>query len=450
MKKLLTSLATIALIAGSVANAAAWSKINHQQNATDLTKPAKSNLGAESETAQQIANKLEDKTVTLDFPAWANNFFGFHSPQFRKALVEQGLLTADEAQYVYLSYLNADKPKVYQVSNIYVAEKGKPIVYVKNVNIDLTTTDTLQQIANKIDENTIDLNSDYWKNKSIRQYFSEIRQIIINDKILTKAEAQLLYGVVNDKTIPGPGTFTSQFQIGDGFETVVANANIDVVDTGLSAQEIADKLESKVIRLSGLSWDGKNIRANKQSFEGELVKQNILPRADLQYLSYPDVTINHAINYHLNINVSKNGQTAVATDVKLNVYRNEDILSAWRQPSTTVYDLQARVANSTPEATKLYQNWPGINGFNNFMTGIGPSPWYFGTLFGDFLDNATYEIGGGRNIRNEFKEKLHYINPVKLHDLLNDKTNPYGLYLKFFIPVNGSLQTDKLTVAEQP
>ena len=92
MKKLLTSLATIALIGGTLTSTTAWSQAgkNQQQSNQSLT----------NETAQEIANKLTGKTINLDLGVWKNKKIADNLSLLRNSIVKQNLLTEDEAQYI--------------------------------------------------------------------------------------------------------------------------------------------------------------------------------------------------------------------------------------------------------------------------------------------------------------------------------------------------------------
>ena len=98
MKKLLTSLATITLIAGSVVNATAFKQINHRQNINDPT--TKANGTASNEDVEDIASKLFHKTIKLDPNVWLGKNLATEQSALNAAIVKLGVLTADEAKYV--------------------------------------------------------------------------------------------------------------------------------------------------------------------------------------------------------------------------------------------------------------------------------------------------------------------------------------------------------------
>ena len=93
MKRLLSTFAVLALAGTSATTSTAWIKNNQQFNATDPKT-------AQNETAQDIANKLEGKTINLQFKNWVSQKISDNLYLLQNALVNQGLLTQDEAKYI--------------------------------------------------------------------------------------------------------------------------------------------------------------------------------------------------------------------------------------------------------------------------------------------------------------------------------------------------------------
>lgn len=98
MKRLLSTFAVLALATTTATTSTAWIKHTQQFNA-DKTKA--SNKTTQNETAQDIANKLEGKTINLPFNEWVGQKIMDNISLFQNDLVNQGLLTQDEAQCVY-------------------------------------------------------------------------------------------------------------------------------------------------------------------------------------------------------------------------------------------------------------------------------------------------------------------------------------------------------------
>ena len=86
------------------------------------------------------------------------------------------------------------------------------------------------------------------------------------------------------------------------------------------AQQIADKLAGKTIVLDPKFWVGKDIKNYKQQLDALIVQQGILTKKEVQYVSWGDLTIDQARKYpNCDFNVTKDGQTATAHNVTLNI-----------------------------------------------------------------------------------------------------------------------------------
>ena len=104
---------------------------------------------------------------------------------------------------------------------------------------------------------------------------------------------------------------------------------------------------------------------------------------------------------------------------------------------------------STQYTAEAYQHWTGMPEFFNFLTGVGQPVWNQGVLMGNSLDYASNLMGGGRNMRNEFKTWLGYLNPISVYNLLNPKAYPQGEYIYFSAALKGSTSTDQIYMAPQ-
>ena len=266
MRKMFSLMAVAVIGVSSFGSLVAFTNKPGQESL--LTPSVKNNVGQTNESSQAIANKLLNKTIVLNYPQWKDLQFSYYAAEFRKVIVEQGILTAAEAKYVYPNPFFFREAKVYHYNGVYVEQPGERPTYVKNVNIDVTTTDTLQQIAQKLNSETLQFNLDYWKNKSVKTYLYEIQNILVKDKILSSAaEAKLVYGVVNDQIIKKTGDFQLNFNLGNGFRVVGAHININVVDDGNSAYAILNKLKGKTVKLPADFWYGKNTKTYQKNFK---------------------------------------------------------------------------------------------------------------------------------------------------------------------------------------
>ena len=241
MKKLLTSLATITLIGGSVANAAAFKQINPRQNINDPT--TKANETASNEDVEDIASKLFHKTIKLDPNTWLGKNLAADQAAVNAAIVQQGILTADEVQYVTWNSLQIKVAGWYWNEGFTVKKDGATAT--GSVAINAATGETTAQIAAKLSKATLQFNYDWWNGKNLKDNWAQISQIIANEHLLTKAETSVVTGLATYKTISGTGQFAIQMHVNDGNTDSIATPHINVVNDGLSADELANRLHTR-------------------------------------------------------------------------------------------------------------------------------------------------------------------------------------------------------------
>ena len=269
MKKLLTSLATIALVSGSIASTTAWTQ----------TLKTKHNLGAKNETAQNIANKLQDKTIKLNASFWVGKDIANYLPNLRAVLVQQGLLTKDEANYVSCGHLTFAKATVYPHCIFTVSKDGQTAT-AQNIAIDVSSS--AQDIANKINKATLNLNLDYWNENYLKDKINDFRTMFVEEKILTQDEANAISLVNNDK-ITAVGHFAINLKVVSGGSSANATIHINVNDE--SDQDIALKLLGPTIKLDPNFWLGKNLHDYTKQFQNAIVEDGLLHLDEVQYVS---------------------------------------------------------------------------------------------------------------------------------------------------------------------
>ena len=186
MKKLLTSLATITLIGGSVTSATAY--IKAPQNYNQMPNQSTAN-----ETAQDIVNKLNGKTIHLDFTSWKGQKIDDNLPLFRDEIVAQGILTKDEAQYItntdILNVIN--KPYIY-INNIVIGVTKDGSHASTNNKGRLSIDGEAEYIAAVLSGKTINLDPNFWYGKDLDSHGKEFKDAIVSQGILTRYEAQYL------------------------------------------------------------------------------------------------------------------------------------------------------------------------------------------------------------------------------------------------------------------
>ena len=245
MKKLIMSLATIALMTGSIANMTAF--VN--QKAPVAKNPGVS-FQAKNEDAEDIANKIWNKTVKIDPNFWFNKDIKSDQTDFNKQLVQQGILTEDEVQYVSWGSLNINKAGWFTNQGVFTVSKDGATAS-GHVTVDASGGETTTQIAAKIAKANIKFNYNYWNQKAVGSYFSQVQSILVNEKILTKGEAADVTGLKSPVTITKAGTVVVNLNLNNNKTSGIASAHVNVVNDGNSAEQIAQEVGPSRIGSNG-------------------------------------------------------------------------------------------------------------------------------------------------------------------------------------------------------
>ena len=268
-----------------------------------------------SETAEDIANKLFHQTIKLDPNNWLGQNLATEQTAFNAAIVQLGILTAGEVKYVTWNSLQINVAGWYWNEGFTVKKDGA--IATGNVAINATTGETPAQIAAKLSKATIQFNYDWWNGKNLKDNWAQIPQIIANEHILTKAEASVVTGLASYKTVSGTGQFSIQMHVNDGNTDSIATPNINVVNDGLSATEIASKISGGTFYLHG-SMGSKYADSSKvyKNFRNYLVDDTALfspsfTRSDANAITLPHLQLNLP-KTNLTATASKDGQAATA------------------------------------------------------------------------------------------------------------------------------------------
>lgn len=211
---------------------------------------------------------------------------------------------------------------------------------------------TVQQVATKINAmQNVHFNYQYWANKDLNNYLPQIRQILVNEKVLTKAEAALITKVTNDTPIT-TGNILLTFFLHDKQQTEIATANVDFRADGDSAAFIANLLANKTVNLNLYSWQNEKIADHIDQFRNVLVNDLFMDQQDAQYVydgnvTWPITKVQTAPGCVFV--VKKDGQTASAGNVTLNIF------------SHTVQDIAKILETNT---IHLAAPWAGRNVHN--------------------------------------------------------------------------------------
>ena len=165
-----------------------------------------------TETPQDIANKLQGKTVKLDPTSWNGKNILNYPKKFQQELVNQKLLTADEAQYVQGTSFVVGAIKNYPNLTFKVEENGV-VAYAKNMTIEVTNPD--YKVLDKMKNGHITLKYSEWKGRELKNnlYNYDFRQLLVKEKILTQEESNWIEA--NDSTVINQGPKTYIVNYGD-------------------------------------------------------------------------------------------------------------------------------------------------------------------------------------------------------------------------------------------
>ena len=305
MKKLLTSVATIALVGGSVSGTTAWT-MNHNINQSN---PHASN---ESETAQGIAYKLLAKTIDLDPVFWVGRDIADNVAKLRDAIVQQGLLTRDEVQYVSWGHLTLAKAVVYP-NCIFTVRKNGQFALAKRITLDVTGNPAAQ-IAQKLQGKTINLDLATWYNKKISSNLTLFREDLVKEGLLKQNQAQYVYNGSVKGTLNKPETFKDStfYVVKNGQVEPATGITLNAVDNQ-TAEDIANRLRDKTVILDFAFWQGKNPLKYRKEFDNALVNQHLIRPYEVQYVTllwpFEQITATDT-NYGAEMNVNKDGSSA--------------------------------------------------------------------------------------------------------------------------------------------
>ena len=317
MKKLLTSLSTFVLVVGSVGGIATWTtQQSHQQFGTTTQKTSVAN-----ETAQQIADKIKNKTIQLDPSFWVGQNIRAHEKYLASLIVKQGLLTQAEVKYVFWGYKVIEQARSYP-GGIFTVIKDGQTVKAGNITLDASynINETAAQIAAKLRQKIIQLDPFFWLGKQIADYPQRLRAALVQQGILNYKEAHYInwgpqHFVINQPSVRA-GNIINVTKNG---QTVSAgNVTIDVRYPNETAQQIAAKLQGKTIELETNFWVNKDVASFPDLFKRAILRQGLLTEKELGFLSWGHLTIRKPILYSsFTITVSDFGSSAKATNIKL-------------------------------------------------------------------------------------------------------------------------------------
>ena len=307
MKKLIMSLATVILMAGSIMSAAV---VNHQRTKTPAI--GSSDPTTSNEDAEDIASKLWNKTIKIDPNVFLNKNLQTDKEEFDDIIEEQRILTPDEAQYVSWGSLNINIAGWYWNKGSYTVTKDGATA-TGHFTVDADTGETPQQIAQKIaNAPNIKFNYNYWNNKSVQNNLVLFRQMLVTEQVLTKAEASVVAGIQQSAIITKTGEVTFGIIVNDNNTSFDANIHVNVVNDGKDAQQIADEIKGLGYGLktnvAGMYADTNYVVKNLVDLLVANYGQNM---TDLDYLVLPHIKL-QADNPNFPAEIVKDGQNVTA------------------------------------------------------------------------------------------------------------------------------------------
>ena len=260
-----------------------------------------------NEDAEDIAGKLFGQSIKLDPTFWLNKSIQEYRSQFNATVVKDGILTQDEVQYVSWGNMNINFAG-YFVNKLKFTVTKDGATATGSATIDADSGSTTAQIAAKINEATnIKFNYNYWNNKTVQSDLVTLRNILVNDHVLTKAEASVITGM-DVTTITKVGQITLNLNANDYKTSSNATLHADVVDDGDSAVQIANSLNGYGFGLktntAGMYADSNYVEKN---FADLAVANYGLNAADLDYVTLPHLQL-ATDNPQTPITVAKDGQ----------------------------------------------------------------------------------------------------------------------------------------------
>ena len=386
MKKLLTSLATFVLVNGSIANAAAFTNLHAKSKAPQPLKANPTlNGSATSVSPYDIAKKLFHKTIKLDPNVWLGKNLATERSVLNAAIVKQGILTADEVQYVTWNSLQIKAADWYWNEGFTVKKDGATAI--GNVAINATTGETPAQIAAKLSKATLNFNYDWWKGKDIAANWAELHQMIVNQHILTKAELSDVVGVAyGDDTIVNPyQIILLGLDVNDNNTVSNATPNVNVANDGRSANEIANTISGGTFYLHGnMQGQYADSTAVTQNFRNYLVNDSQLftqsfTQAEANTVSLPHVKL-QSDNNNLTANIVKDGQTATSK-INIDAHNYPEILT--QDQTNSNFEAVVNLPPQIVSGLKQYFSNPG-------KTATDKLECFYNTLDDDLMRRHDY------------------------------------------------------------
>ena len=289
---------------GSLSNMTAF--VNQKPS---VVKNAIDSKQATNEDAEDIANKIWNKTVKIDPNFWFNKDIKSDQADFNKQLVQQKIITQDESQYVSWASLNINKAGWFANQGAFTVSKDGATA-TGHMTVDATGGETTAQIAAKIAKANVRFNYNYWNQKAVGSYLSQVQAILANEKILTKAEAADVNGLQSPVTITKAGTVVVNLNVNNNQTSSVASTHVNVVNDGGDADQVMSSINNGIdLKSNTVGSYADNVAIEKDALS---YINNVWSGSNIQ-----NVTLTHQLlaagNNNVPVTILKDGQTSTRT-----------------------------------------------------------------------------------------------------------------------------------------
>ena len=180
---------------------------------------------------------------------------------------------------------------------------------------NLTTSDSgAQDIANKLSGHTVKLDPNFWLHQSIQVYVDKLQATIVQEGILTQAEARdvIWQPLTIDKAVHYPNV---TFTVIDHFSVAHGQTELDA-STGESSYQIAQKIQAfPEINLEYSYWHTHPLKDHIPELQKVLVDQKVLTAPEASVVTGVKSTTPHPVPgpFHQGVIVNDDVTESVGT-----------------------------------------------------------------------------------------------------------------------------------------
>ena len=392
MKKLITILAGVFVLSGSVANVVACENKNQQKQAAYIkqhqtklnpSSPKASTIKpAKATIAKKEAQKLNNKIVTLNNHALNqyNNHSAFEDTKaIDEFLINNKLLSKTEV--ADFQFDKNVKLKIGTNKNIKFNVKHNDGSHAQGAfHITINpyyaplnpSTPSASYIAYKLANKTIKLDPTFWGNKNIVSYKKQLHTALVAQKLLTADEAKYVQGaslVINRIKVYEHVTFKI---VKNNVTAYAKNITINANETNA---DILNKLAHANITFNYDFWKNKKMRDYNNEVRSIIMNEHILNRLETNYLEMESsqvinqgaktYQIEFSVDYYppeisrtINVHVVDDGLSAASIAHKLATDGEYNSGGRWVENNT--YFLKPTSCNQYADSNTVMQNFRNV------------------------------------------------------------------------------------------